>query len=104
MTVITSYSIHYTKLYDNANRCRFGVCSPSSAGVSPTTLITTVDCIQLPLRLRIAAELQAAMILRVVNIVATLQFLLNGAVQFNDPDSLRSVAIGGAATLIAGLA
>ncbi len=44
------------------------------------------------------------MILRVVNIVATLQFLLNGAVQFNDPDSLRSVAIGGAATLIAGLA
>jgi hypothetical protein len=44
------------------------------------------------------------MILRVVNIILTLWFLLSAAVQFNDPDPLRWVAIYGTTTLIAGLA
>ncbi len=44
------------------------------------------------------------MILRVINIVLTLWFLLSAVVQFNDPDPLRWVAIYGAVTLIAGLA
>lgn len=44
------------------------------------------------------------MILRVLNIVLTLWFLLSAAVQFNDPDALRWIAIYGATALIAGLA
>lgn len=44
------------------------------------------------------------MILRAINVALTLWFLLNAAVQFNDPDPLRWVAIYCATTLIAGLA
>ena len=44
------------------------------------------------------------MILRIVNIVVTLWFLSNAAVQFNDPDPLLWVAIYGTVAIIAGLA
>lgn len=44
------------------------------------------------------------MILRSVNVVLTLWFLLNAAVQFNDPDPLLWIAIYGTVAIIAGLA
>lgn len=44
------------------------------------------------------------MILRSVNIALTLWFLLNAAVQLNDPDPLLWIAIYGTVAIIAGLA
>lgn len=51
-----------------------------------------------------STRLEAVMILRIVNIVVTLWFLSNAAVQFNDPDPLLWVAIYGTVAIIAGLA
>lgn len=44
------------------------------------------------------------MILRSVNIVLTLWFLLNAVLQFNDPDPLLWIAVYGTVAIIAGLA
>jgi hypothetical protein len=49
-------------------------------------------------------RLKAPMFLCSVNVVLTLWFLLNAAVQFNDPDPLLWIAIYGTVAMIAGLA
>lgn len=53
---------------------------------------------------KVSIRLKAPMILCSVNIVLTLWFLLNAAVQFNDPDPLLWITIYGAVAMIAGLA